>query len=79
MIKINKWGARQERLMGIDRDQITNSLPTKNAVTFLGMQKTTAHVRGHICATEPFAGYFIRLSFPGESKDFTGKPGGETG
>eukprot|EP00755_Sulcionema_specki_P008640 Sspe_Gene.41521::Locus_20079_Transcript_1_1_Confidence_1.000_Length_1750::g.41521::m.41521/K20410/MAPKAP1, SIN1; target of rapamycin complex 2 subunit MAPKAP1 len=34
VIKINKYGARQERILGIDREKIYNSMPTKK------MQKT---------------------------------------
>ena len=41
VIKINKWGHKQQRVMGIDKDRITNSIPAKNATTFLGMQRST--------------------------------------
>jgi len=41
--KINKWGNKQERVMGIDSEQITNNIPTKSATKFLGMSKTPLH------------------------------------
>eukprot|EP00301_Raphidiophrys_heterophryoidea_P002117 c10990_g1_i2.p1 GENE.c10990_g1_i2~~c10990_g1_i2.p1 ORF type:complete len:418 (-),score=76.50 c10990_g1_i2:275-1528(-) len=41
--KINKWGNKQDRVMGIDNEQITNNIPTKSATKFLGMAKTPLH------------------------------------
>ena len=43
-MKINKWGIKRERIMGIDGEAITNTIPTKNSTTFLGMVRSTTHV-----------------------------------